>query len=403
MGAICALFMIDVKGGDWPGWRGPSGDGIADEPLPADFDPEAVLWTAKIGVGYSSIAVSDGKVVTLGYVTGDDGVGRETLWCLEADTGAVVWSQSWEAPLLDNLHEGGPSGTPLIDDGRVYAVGKTGQFVACDLEKGDVLWRRDLIADTGMVSPPEWGFSASPVRVGELVVIESGMTLGMDARSGEIRWRSQPFRPAYGSAAVMRAAGGAAHLAILKTDGLVVLDADTGGTLAFEAWETPFDTNATTPIVRGDSLFISTGYDRGCALFQFDGRRLVRRYESRALCNHMNNSVLLGGYLFGFDGTAHRGRPTEFVCLEFESGGERWRVPPDEGLGCGSLIATSDGKLVILTERGELVVAGASPEAFRIESRGQILGGRCWPPPALSGGRIYARNSRGDLVCVGGG
>lgn len=392
----------DLRAGDWPGWLGPSGDGVSDEALPKNFDPEAILWTAKVGVGYSSLAVSKGRVFTLGHVTGDDGSGREVLWCLEAESGEVIWSQSWEATLMDNLHEGGPSGTPLVDGGSVYAVGKAGALIACDLEDGAVLWRRDLLADTGMKSPPEWGFAASPVKVGDLLVVEAGMTLGLNPKSGEIQWRSQPFRPAYGSPAVMQGESGELRLAVLKTDGLAVLDAETGGTLAFEPWETPFDTNATTPIVKGNSLFVSTGYDRGCALFQFDGRRLVKRYENRSLCNHMSHSVLMGGYLFGFDGTAHRGRPTEFVCLEFEGGGERWRVSPEQGLGCGSLIATREGKLLILTERGELVVAEASPDAFRIESRGQVLGGRCWTPPVLSFGRLYARNSRGDLVCVGG-
>jgi outer membrane protein assembly factor BamB len=117
----------------------------------------------------------------------------------------------------------------------------------------------------------------------------------------------------------------------------------------------------------------------------------------------MNNSVLIDGHLYGFDGTAHRGRPTEFVCLELATGKEQWRVPPAVGLGCGSVMATADGTLLILSERGELLTAPATTAGFKTTARHQVLGGRCWTVPVLAHGRIYCRNARGDLVCVKAG
>ncbi|MCX6903724.1 MAG: hypothetical protein NTW03_09660 [Verrucomicrobia bacterium] len=68
-------------------------------------------------------------------------------------------------------------------------------------------------------------------------------------------------------------------------------------------------------------------------------------------------------------------------------------------MGLGAVMA-AEGKLIILGEKGELVIAEASPAAFRPLARAQILGGKCWTSPVLSHGRIYARNSKGDLVCV---
>ncbi len=380
---------------DWPQWRGPDENGIAREKLPKDFDAEEIVWRARVGIGFSSLAIAEGRLFTLGH----DG-GKETVWCLDAKTGKMIWSDEYEAALLPNLHEGGPAATPTVNGDRVITLGKDGKLHCYQVTDGSPLWKRDLLRDAGMPKPPEWGFAGSPLVMGKRVLVEAGMTLAIDRENGGILWRSQPFRPAYGSAARFKQEG-AERIAVLKTDGLVVLDPENGGTLAFEKWETPFQTNATTPIVRGSSLFISTGYDRGCALFQFDGRHLLKRYENEKMSTHMNNAVLIDGHLYGFDGTAHRGRPTEFVCLELESGRERWRVPPKQGLGCGSLIATSDGQLIVLTEKGELVIAAASPDGFTIRSRDQVLGGRCWTPPALAGGRIYARNARGDVVCVG--
>lgn len=392
-------FESRARAGDWPHWLGPDRNGVAGEALPDAFDGETVAWRARVGTGFSSVAVAGGRLYTMGHDGAASG-GRETVWCLDAGTGEPRWQVAYEAALLPNLHEGGPAATPAVAGDRVYVLSKDGQARCLDAGTGTVVWRRDIWRDAGMKAPPEWGFAGSPLVLGERVLIEAGATFALDRATGEILWRSQPFRPAYGTPAPFLHQD-ALRLAVLKSDGLVVLDGENGGTLAFAEWETPFHTNATTPLVHGTALFLSTGYDRGCALFQFDGRGLSKRYESRVLCNHMNQSVLLDGYLYGFDGTAHRGRPTELVCIEIESGRERWRVPPDLGLGCGSLIGTSDGKLIVLSERGELLVAPASPAGFEPGSRAQVLGGRCWTPPVLAGGRVYCRNSRGDLVAVG--
>ncbi|MCB1063820.1 MAG: PQQ-binding-like beta-propeller repeat protein [Verrucomicrobiae bacterium] len=396
---LSTVFLNPGKSEDWSRWRGPDENGVARETLPPDFDAEALVWRAQVGVGFSSPVIVSGRLYTLGH-DGSKPDGQETLWCLDAKTGEVVWSDSWPAPLLSNLHEGGPGATPTVANDRVFSLGKNGDLLCHEATSGKVMWKRDLLADTGMKKAPEWGFAGSPYLMEGQLIVEAGVTLSLDPKNGEILWRSQPFRPAYGTPVRFKV-GEVERLAILKTDGLVILDPVNGGTVSFEPWETSFDTNATTPIVSGASIFVSTGYDRGCALFHFDGRTLNRRYENQSLCTHMNNAVLVDGHLYGFDGTAHRGRPTEFVCIEFESGKERWRVSPDEGLGCGSLISTSDGQLLILTEKGELVVAPASPEGFRMLSRAQVLGGRCWTPPSFADGLLYARNSRGDLVCVG--
>jgi hypothetical protein len=60
----------------------------------------------------------------------------------------------------------------------------------------------------------------------------------------------------------------------------------------------------------------------------------------------------------------------------------------------------ADGKLIVLGDSGELVVAEANPAAFKPLARAQVLGGKCWTVPVLSGGRIYCRNVRGDVVCL---
>ena len=104
--------------------------------------------------------------------------------------------------------------------------------------------------------------------------------------------------------------------------------------------------------------------------------------------------VFHDGYVYGMDGDS--GDKGSFKCIEFETGRERWVEP---GMGTGGLLL-ADGRLIVLSSSGELMVAAASPESFKTTVRAQVLGGKCWTAPVLANGRIYCRNSRGDVVCV---
>ena len=177
----------------------------------------------------------------------------------------------------------------------------------------------------------------------------------------------------------------------------MILDAETGKTLGFSIWRTSFQTNSTTPLeISEGRIFISTGYDQGCALFSFDGQALTKLYENKNMCNHMGNSVMIDGLLYGFDGTAHRGRPVEFTCLDPGSGDKRWHF---EGMKYGSVIGAGKD-LIVLTEEGVLSMGRASEQEYKARVVNRILGGRCWPPPVLANGVLYARNAAGDLVAV---
>jgi len=107
------------------------------------------------------------------------------------------------------------------------------------------------------------------------------------------------------------------------------------------------------------------------------------------MSNHFNTSILWQGHLYGF-------HQSTLKCLDYKTGDEKWS---QRGLGKGSLIL-ADTKLVILSERGELVIAEADPSAFKEISRAKVLNGKCWTAPVLSHGRIYCRNAKGKLVCL---
>jgi outer membrane protein assembly factor BamB len=185
-------------------------------------------------------------------------------------------------------------------------------------------------------------------------------------------------------------------VAVLNNEALLVVQADDGTEVGYYPWETGYQTNATTPIVYGQTVFISTGYRRGCTLLRWDDRDLVAVYENRHMSNHMNNCVLWDGYLYGIDGNATPRRQVKLACMDYRTGRLQWA---ERGLGCGALMV-ADGKLIALGDQGDLVVAEASPQQYRELSRAKVLKETCWTMPVLSGGCIYCRNDVGDLVCV---
>src|SRR5581483_7978128 len=196
----------------------------------------------------------------------------------------------------------------------------------------------------------------------------------------------------YSSMVPFNAKGG--HFAaFMSAKALVIIDPKTGREITRVPWETGYDTICADPVINGDYIFISS-YDRGGAVSQFIDGKLKPVWKDWTMHNHMNSSVLIDGNLYGINGQAMK--TGDLRCVDFKTGEARWVQP---GLGIGSLIA-ADGKLIVLSEKGELIIAEANPDSFKPLARAQVLGGKCWTSPVLANGRIYCRNSRGDLVCL---
>ena len=387
LSVLCA-----AQADDWPNWSGSHHDGISRETGFADTWPTDGLpieWTREIGTGFSSMSVSGERLFAMGH---KDGV--ETVWCLDCRSGEVLWTHEYPGALIPNLHEGGPCSTPTVDGNYVYTVGKEGQLFCLNMSDGKVLWEKMLQQELE-VKLPEWGFSSSPRILGKQLILEAGRVVSFDKSNGDKLWQTDVHEAGYGSAAVFR------HeekilIATLDCDSLRIVDSADGTQIAFTAWKSPYRTNATTPIIVGDQIFVSTGYKIGCGLFRLQSESLELVYKNTEMRNHFNNSILLDGHLYGFDGDAHLGRLVTLTCIDFTTGKLAWK---QRGLGCGSLLI-ADGKLLVLTEDGTLVLARASPDAYVELARSTFLEGRCWTVPVLSGGRVYGRNADGKLVCV---
>jgi len=377
-------------GGDWPEFLGPNRDGISTEKgWSFDWPKEGPkkLWKASLGTGYSSMSIKDSRVYAMGYVDETD-----RLYCLDANTGKEIWKYSYPCKTFTNNHQGGPACTPTVAGGSVYILSRTGEVHCVEAATGNRVWSKNLQKEFASTIP-KWGFCCSPLVEEDLLILDVGPVVALNKPSGDIAWSSEDYGAGYSSPVALDLHGKRV-VALINAFGLVILNTRTGAEVSKFRWETNSNINVAVPVIEGDKFFISSAYDTGCTLVRVDGDGKPHSlWENVNLKNHFTSSILWKGHLYGFDGNVGN---APFKCVELETGEVKWESAETKD---GSLLM-ADGKLIILTGQGELVIAETSPEEFKEISRNQVLGGQCWTVPAATGGRIYCRNSDGELVCL---
>ena len=383
-----ALLAANSPAADWPQWRGPNRNGVSSESVSASWsaDGPKVLWRASVGTGFSSIAISLGRAYTMGNTNNED-----TIWCFDAGTGKNLWQHTYAAQLSPQWYEGGPGSTPTVDGNHVFTISKWGDVFCLDAAKGTVLWQRDLRQNG--IKPNRWGFAGSPLIWGDLVILNAGTAgIALDRNTGHIAWSNGTNAAGYASP-VRYAFGGKEAVLIFAAKGLVALEPKSGRELWRQPFETDWDTNNTDPLVHGGSVFL-TSFSRGCGLYSVGNGTPVMIYTNKTLLNNLSPGIVVGEYLYAFSGEAKK--DTDFRCIHLPTGQLKWA---SKDPAFGSLILAGD-KLIVLSEKGELLLGQASPESFKPLARAKVLNGVCWTPPALADGRLYLRSARGDLRCL---
>lgn len=386
-----AIVTASASADDWFQWRGPDRNGISAEENLRDQWPATgppIRWKGSVGTGFSSATVAAGRLFTLGNRENMD-----TVYCLDAESGKLRWKHSYESPLEDRFFEGGPTSTPTIGGDSVYTLGRQGDLFCFDAATGAVNWSQD-VAEATDVRVPGWGFAASPVVHGDIVLVGVGETgTAVDKRTGAVLWSSADADAGYATPLPVRRDD---QWFVLIASGKFyhMVDMATGQEAWRLRWLTRFGANAADPIVSGDHVFISSGYNRGSALLKLTNAAPEIVWKGKEFQSQFSSSVLIDGFLYGVDGDTSGERALK--CVELQSGEVRWA---EHGFGSGALMAANN-RLIILSESGELVIAAASADAFRALARAKIMEGKCWTAPVLSNGQVYCRSADGEIVCV---
>jgi outer membrane protein assembly factor BamB len=321
--------------------------------------------------------------------------GNDIVWCFDIDTGDELWKFSYECKLVDYLHEGGPAATPTVDGNLVFTFSKEGHVHCLDLATGEVKWKKQLAKELE-VEMPVWGFSCSPRVYKDNLIIDAGMTVALNKNNGDVVWKTQQFQPGYGSPTFFEFEKKPVA-AVLNNNTLIIVNLEDGTELASTPWETDYVTSACTPVVQVNQIYISTGYKKGCALFEFTGTELKEVYKNKVIRSHMQTPVLIDGHLYGIDGQSNESSRCKLVCQDFATGKMVWEKG---GIGCGSVIA-ADKTLIVLSDKGLLATSEVNPKEFKaISEPAAVVKGKCWTAPVLANGRIFVRTAKGQAVCL---
>ena len=391
----------------WPTFRGPDRTAVAsDEGLLTSW-PEGgpkLLWeSAGAGRGYSSLAIVDGKIYTLGDASSIPEDKDEYLFCFNQADGKPLWKLKTGSAWASGKPDWQSSrSTPTIDGDRVYALTAHGELICCTT-KGKELWRKDLKKDFGGKKADGWGYSESVLIDGNKLVCtpggEENTMVSLDKRTGKTLWNcSRPGDRGAGHASILISNIGNTKVYVQTTgSGAMGVRADDGKLL----WT--YDIDQTTavipsPIVRDDLVFMVAGYGRGGALLRqvaVDGSE-VKVEEVYPLTQELGNKhggvVLLGDYLYG--DSEDRGIP---YCAELMTGKIKWK---ERGSGRGSAsTAAADGHLYIRYADGTMTLVKASPDKFEEVGHFTVPGSGdrpSWSHPVVFDGKLYLRE--GDVL-----
>jgi len=413
MGASATGFAgpTTAPGEAWPGFRGPRVDGTAPATsvFPADerFGLE-IAWKRKIGSGYSGVAIAGGRVVTM-YADG----ASDVVASFHEESGELQWKFEIEDTYIghDGSHTG-PLSTPLIAVGRVFALSARGRLVGLDAATGKLAWSVDMVAEHKAVKP-HYGFTTSPLLMDGVLIVQMGAdktpkpkeptdpaepvtkvlaaVAGFDPATGKLLWEAgddtisfqSPIPYAMGNKSIVLSAGQKKLIGLDAKSGKILWQYEHGGRGARGV-------ASLVPVPAGKNrLFLAHKDDASTAVewARKDGEVSFEPiWEEGSIRNSYNVPVYHDGHVYAYSSRF-------LTCVDVKTGKAKWRSrKPGDGF-----LALVDGHLVIVTKKGSVHIAKASPIGYEEVTGSEIFADLSWSNPSFANGHIYAR-SLGELA-----
>ena len=372
-----------------------------------------MLWLREIGRGYSGlIAVGDRVYTQTQTLT------EQIVLAMDADSGRTIWEHRYGWPYDPAGMYPGPRATPTWCDGRIYFAAPDGLVGCLDAVDGRRLWSLNVNREFGGRGT-EFGYACSPLVEADRVVLPVGgsdaAVVALDAATGATVWASGNVPASYCSAIPITFRGQRQVVAFLQNE-LAGFDLPTGRLLWQQSYSHGYDEHAAFPLYDEPYLRTMQAFRGGSDLYRLEAgspgdkaiadsacRLTMVRHDSQ-MSNDVASSVLLDGYVYGFDlrdiqTNRHRPSRGTFRCLNFQTGAASWS---SDGPGQATIVA-ADGKLLLLNDRGEVLLVRANPRRYEELARADVFRGEiCWTAPSLCGGRLYLRSpTRAACLYVG--
>lgn len=405
---------------EWPHFLGPHGNATTEEgPLLEKWPEEGlkIVWEQETGDGYSCPVVAGGRLYYFHRVDG-----KETLECRKPKTGELIWSYDYAVEYEDRYgFSPGPRSSAVVADGLVYVAGVTAQLHCVTADKGELVWKRELMKEYAI---PQYffGYGPTPIVHEDRVIVNVGGKGGkddggvcvaaFDRKTGKMLWEVEDqWGASYASPLVTTIRGKACALVLAAGEsrpahgGLLTIDVATGEVYDRFSWRSDKYESvlASSPLVVDEKrVFISDCYELGGVLLEFDEKRKSTPvWKQREFGMHFMMPIVKDGHLFGFAG---RNPPdTEFKCVNLETGELLWtkdfRWKKDgrvEGLFRGSLLRAGK-RFFALGEDGIFVELGlSSKEATELQRTRLFTAREAWTLPSLHGGLLYVVQNTAD-------
>ncbi|MBI3866626.1 MAG: PQQ-binding-like beta-propeller repeat protein [Planctomycetia bacterium] len=409
--ALPWLMPFALRADDWPQWRGPNRDGVCAETgllqaFPADG--LKVRWRVPVGWGFSSPVVAQGRV----YLADSELMkpkARERLLCLDETTGKPLWTHSYDVAYedwaFDATQEIGPVATPVVQNGKVFILGRVGHLFCLDARSGDVIWKKNLETEYQVKFAPGM---PSPLIEGDLLILFVGGKPGaclvaLNKETGQEVWKALEESLTFSSPIVV-SSGGKKQLIVWTQESVTSLDPAAGTTWWRQRLLTSNDYAVSTPVFHKDRLLI------GGMMFQMDSDKPAARVLwpasnviTRRIFSHTSTALVADDHVFSARSSG------QLVCVDAKTGEQVWESDQVTDLKNGASIhMTLNGDSVLLfTNEGKLIRARLTSQGYQEISRAAVLeptfpfGGRnvAWTAPAYANRCIFARSGK-ELICA---
>lgn len=375
----------------WAGFRGNDRNGVqqgTEFSLDWDSQPPEEVWRIGVGPGWGAFVVA-GDFLFTQEQRGE----YECVVCYDAKNGKEIWESKNETRFYEALGGPGPRTTPTLFDGSLYAAGAAGHLSRINAATGQLVWKID-VKELSNSNAPMWGFSSSPIVVGDTVVTYVGGngkygTVAFDIADGSFRWGVPAGKMSYSSPQVV-SLHGKSYIAMGTNLGLDFISPESGDIVTTYEWKVSGYRSLQPYVVDDETILLPTGLGAGTRKVKFSADLKGEEvWTSMRLKPDFNDIVVKGEFIYGFDQKI-------FTCIDLKTGKRQWK---GGRYGKGQAILLNDSAaILVITETGELALVATDGDEFRELGKLKVFEGKTWNHPVVVGDRLYIRNDE-EAAC----